>query len=87
VLIVRPEKLRLDISGAAVAGEYLIDAVIEQVAYYGDLSFVFVRLDDGTRLQVSRYNVNRVDKGDPPPGTRCRVGVHPEDLLLVDDDG
>jgi len=34
---------------------------------------------------VSRYNINRVDQGDPPPGTRCRVGVHPEDLLLVDD--
>jgi len=87
VLIIRPEKLRLDVSGAAGADERLLEAVIEQVAYYGDLSFVFVRLDDGTRLQVSRYNVNRIDKGDPPSGTRCRVGVHPEDLLLVDDIG
>jgi spermidine/putrescine transport system ATP-binding protein/putrescine transport system ATP-binding protein len=85
VLIVRPEKLRLDLSTPAVAGERLLDAVIEQVAYYGDLSFVFLRLADGSRVQVSRYNVNRVDKGDPPAGTPCRVGVHPEDLLLVDD--
>ncbi|MFW5681255.1 MAG: TOBE domain-containing protein, partial [Pseudomonadota bacterium] len=61
----------------------LVDATIEQTAYYGDLSFVFVRLADGTVLQVSRYNVNRLDKGDPPEGTRCRVGLHPEDLLLV----
>ncbi len=85
VLIIRPEKLRLDFSTPPVEGERMLDAVIEQVAYYGDLSFVFVRLDDGTRLQVSRYNVNRIDKGDPPPGTPCRVGIHPEDLLLVDD--
>ena len=85
VVIVRPEKLRLDLSTPAVAGERLLDAVIEQVAYYGDLSFVFLRLEDGSRVQVSRYNVNRVDKGDPPAGTPCRVGIHPEDLLLVDD--
>jgi len=83
VVIVRPEKLRLDFSVPPVEGEVLVDAEIEQIAYYGDLSFVFVRLDDGTRLQVSRYNVNRVDRGDPPAGTRCRIGVHPEDLLLV----
>ena len=87
VLIIRPEKLRLDISTPPVEGERLLDAEIEQVAYYGDLSFVFVRLADGTRVQVSRYNVNRIDQGDPPPGTRCRVGVHPEDLLLVADRG
>jgi spermidine/putrescine transport system ATP-binding protein/putrescine transport system ATP-binding protein len=86
VVIVRPEKLRLAFSAAPVEGERLVDAAVEQVAYYGDLSFVFVRLDDGTRLQVSRYNVNRVDQGDPPPGTRCRVGIHPQDLLLVADD-
>jgi len=86
VLVVRPEKLRLDVATAQVGGERLLEAEIEQVAYYGDLSFVFVRLADGTRMQVSRYNVNRIDKGDPAPGTRCRVGVHPEDLLLVADD-
>ncbi len=86
VLIVRPEKLRLDFSVPPVEGEVMVDATIEQIAYYGDLSFVFVRLADGTRLQVSRYNVNRVDRGDPEAGTACRVGVHPEDLLLVADD-
>jgi spermidine/putrescine transport system ATP-binding protein/putrescine transport system ATP-binding protein len=86
VLIIRPEKLRLDLNSAPLEGERGLEAVIEQVAYYGDLSFVFARLDDGTRVQVSRYNVNRIDKGDPPPGTRCRVGFHTDDLLLVDDE-
>ena len=83
VVIVRPEKLRLDFSVPPVDGEVMVDATIEQIAYYGDLSFVFVRLADGTALQISRYNVNRVDRGDPPLGTPCRVGIHPEDLLLV----
>ncbi len=83
VVIIRPEKLRLDFSVPPVEGEVLVDATVEQIAYYGDLSFVFVRLADGTRLQVSRYNINRTDGGDPAGGTRCQVGVHPEDLLLV----
>ncbi|MEO1089825.1 MAG: ABC transporter ATP-binding protein [Pseudomonadota bacterium] len=86
VLIVRPEKLRLDFSAPPVAGELMIEATVEQIAYYGDLSFVFVRASDGTQLQISRYNVNRVDKGDPAAGTACRIGVHPEDLLLVGSD-
>ncbi len=83
VVIVRPEKLRLDFSTPPVEGEVMIEATVEQIAYYGDLSFVFVRAKDGTALQVSRYNVNRQDKGDPPEGTPCRVGIHPDDLLLV----
>ncbi|TVQ36588.1 MAG: ABC transporter ATP-binding protein [Geminicoccaceae bacterium] len=83
VVVARPEKLRLDFSAPPVDGEILLDAVVEQIAYYGDLSFVFVRCPDGTALQISRYNVNRQDKGDPAAGSLCRVGIHPDDLLLV----
>ncbi len=83
VVVVRPEKLRLDFSAPPVEGEVMVDATVEQIAYYGDLSFVFVRTADGTPLQISRYNVNRQSKGDPATGTACRVGIHPDDLLLV----
>lgn len=83
VAIIRPEKLRLDFSTPPVEGELLVDAVIDQIAYYGDLSFVFLTAADGTALQVSRYNINRIDKGDPLVSTSCKVGIHPEDLLLV----
>ena len=84
VLLVRPEKLRMDFSSPEPEpGEALLDATIEQIAYYGDLSFVYLHLPDGTRLQCSRYNTNRIDRGDPPAGTATKVGVHPDDLLLV----
>ncbi|MEZ5838796.1 MAG: ABC transporter ATP-binding protein [Geminicoccaceae bacterium] len=84
ILMVRPEKLRLDFSTpAAVNGEVMLDVAIEQIAYYGDLSFVYLRTDSGRRLACSRYNVNRLDRDDPAPGFRCRVGIHPDDLLLV----
>ena len=66
-------------------GEVLVRAVIDQIAYFGDLSIVYLTAEDGRRLQCSRYNTNRIDKGDPPPGTPCTIGIHPEDLLLVGD--
>ena len=85
-LIVRPEKMRMDFSSpAADPGEVLVGATIDQIAYFGDLSIVYLTATDGRRLQCSRYNVNRIDKGDPPPGTPCTIGIHPEDLLLVGD--
>ena len=85
-LLVRPEKLRMAFSSPdAEPGEILLPATIDQIAYYGDLSFVYLHLADGTRLQCSRYNTNRIDKGDPPAGTETQVGVHPDDLLLVGD--
>ena len=84
VLLVRPEKLRMAFSTPEPEpGEVLLDATIEQTAYYGDLSFVYLHLDDGTRLQCSRYNTNRIARSDPPPGTRTGIGIHPDDVLLV----
>jgi len=85
-LIARPEKMRMDFSTPEPdPGEVLIRATIDQITYQGDLSIVYLTADDGRRLLCSRYNTNRIDQGDPPPGTACSVGVHPQDLLLVGD--
>ena len=86
VLIIRPEKIRLDFSTPAPQpGEVVLDAVIEQITYFGDLSFVYLRLADGRRISCSRYNVCRTGPPDPAPGTACRIGLHPDDMLLVGD--
>jgi spermidine/putrescine transport system ATP-binding protein/putrescine transport system ATP-binding protein len=85
-LIVRPEKVRMDFSTPdPQPGEVLLRGTIDQIAYFGDLSIVYLTAEDGSRLQCSRYNVNRVARPDPPPGTACTLGIHPEDLLLVGD--
>ena len=60
-------------------------SVIEQITYFGDLSFVYLRLADGRRISCSRYNVCRTGPPDPAPGTACRIGLHPDDMLLVGD--
>ena len=84
ILMIRPEKLRLDMRGSIpVEGEVLIDVTVDQIAYYGDLSFVYLHTDSGRRLTCSRYNINRVGEADPPSGHRCKLGIHPDDLLLV----
>jgi spermidine/putrescine transport system ATP-binding protein/putrescine transport system ATP-binding protein len=85
-LIVRPEKVRMDFSTPdPQPGEVLLRGTIDQIAYFGDLSIVYLTAEDGSRLQCSRYNVSRVARPDPPPGTACTLGIHPEDLLLVGD--
>jgi spermidine/putrescine ABC transporter ATP-binding subunit len=85
-LVVRPEKVRMDFSTPEPQhGEVLIKSTIDQIAYFGDLSIVYLTAEDGRRLQCSRYNVSRVARPDPPPGTTCTLGIHPEDLLLVGD--
>ncbi len=86
VLIVRPEKVRMDYSTPAPEpGEVLLQATIDQISYFGDLSIVYLTAEDGSRLQCSRYNVSRIATPDPQPGTGCTLGIHPEDLLLVGD--
>ena len=85
-LIIRPEKVRMDFSTPEpTPGEVLISSTIDQIAYFGDLSIVYLTAADGRRLQCSRYNVSRVATPDPPAGTACTLGIHPEDLLLVGD--
>ncbi|MGF1475903.1 MAG: ABC transporter ATP-binding protein [Geminicoccaceae bacterium] len=85
-LILRPEKVRFSHSTPTpFEGEITLPATIDQIAYYGDLSFIYVRVADGRRLQVSYYNAERVRASDPKPGDGCEIGVHPEDLLLVGD--
>jgi len=86
ILIVRPEKVRMDYSTPAPEpGEVLLQATIDQISYFGDLSIVYLTAEDGSRLQCSRYNVSRIATPDPQPGTGCTLGIHPEDLLLVGD--
>jgi spermidine/putrescine ABC transporter ATP-binding subunit len=85
-LIVRPEKVRMDFSTPEpTPGEVVIRSTIDQIAYFGDLSIVYLTAEDGRRLQCSRYNVSRIARADPPAGTACTLGIHPEDLLLVGD--
>lgn len=85
-LIVRPEKMRMDFSWPEPApGEVTLRATIDQITYFGDLSVVYLTAEDGRRLSCSRYNTARIAKGDPPPGTACTIGIHPDDLLLVGD--
>jgi spermidine/putrescine ABC transporter ATP-binding subunit len=85
-LIIRPEKMRMDFSTPEPQpGEVLIGGTIDQIAYFGDLSIVYLTAENGQRLQCSRYNVSRIARADPPAGTACTLGIHPEDLLLVGD--
>ena len=85
-LIIRPEKVRMDFSTPEpTPGEALIRGSIDQIAYFGDLSIVYLTAEDGSRLQCSRYNVSRIASPDPSPGTACTLGIHPKDLLLVGD--
>jgi len=81
---VRPEKLRL--SRAVEAAPTLSKAgTVRQVAYYGDVSTVFVQLEDGPIINATIQNENR--RGDHPikVGERVWCCWDPPDTLLLQD--
>ena len=83
-LAVRPEKIRLALaepSGVLVS----IGGTIEQLAYFGNVSHVYVRTADGQRMSCTRHNATRAADADLAPGLGCWLAFDPADsILLVD---
>jgi len=80
---IRPEKLRLLTGGPAAAapadGERTVDGTVDDVQYLGAQTRLRVVLDGGTRLVVSRPNVDHVEAAGR--GERVRVAFRPEHAL------
>ena len=79
---IRPEKLRV-LTGepAASAGERTVDGVVDDVQYLGAQTRYRVVLDGGTRLVVSRPNVDHAHASSR--GDRVRIAFRPEHALAL----
>ena len=83
-LAVRPEKLRLLTEQPANAAARLAGQV-EQLAYFGDTSQVYVRLGDGERISVTRHNATRSTAAGLSAGQPVWLAFDPADAILLTD--
>jgi spermidine/putrescine transport system ATP-binding protein len=81
-LAVRPEKLDLLAKAPTSKTNISVRGEIRDVAYYGDVSNVFVSCPDGLELQVNVQNDRAVD-GLLDKGKSVWLSWHPEDTLVL----
>ncbi len=80
---VRPEKMEIRVRPPE-DGMVLLSGRIEQIAYFGDHSRIYV--DIGSRRIVCQHaNRSRAADRDLHPDAQCYVGFRPEDAVLLSD--
>jgi putative spermidine/putrescine transport system ATP-binding protein len=81
LLMVRPEWLEL-LAGAPPDGMNVLEGTVTGVVYQGDSVVLDVILERECRVAVRTLS-RRGNIGIPSAGSRIRLGLHPEDTVLV----
>jgi ABC-type Fe3+/spermidine/putrescine transport system ATPase subunit len=84
VLAVRPEKIRLSATEPADAAVRLAGR-IEQLAYFGGTSHVYVRTAAGHSISCTRHHASRSEDPATVPGAACWLSFDPADGILLTD--
>ncbi len=82
ILVVRPEKLAL-IVGTADPDINLLEGQVKEVVYQGDSLLVYVSLVGGTEIAVRSPTRRETWENLPETGGHVRLGLHPEDTIVV----
>ncbi|QPC42628.1 ABC transporter ATP-binding protein [Kaustia mangrovi] len=82
-LVVRPEKLAL--LDGETGGHNVLEGKAEDVVFQGESVLIAVRLADGQRIAVRKSTGHGVLSGLPESGEAVRLGLHPEDSVVVRD--
>jgi spermidine/putrescine transport system ATP-binding protein len=87
--VVRPEKLRIDLAGAAVAdGGSSVEGEVESSVYLGTATQIVVRLGGGVRMTVLVPNAEEALRQRlPGGGARVRLSWAPEHIHIVRESG
>jgi ABC-type Fe3+/spermidine/putrescine transport system ATPase subunit len=83
-LAVRPEKIRLALSEPADRGLHFAGS-IEQLAYFGDTSHVYVRTRSGARVSCTRHNASRQADAELSVGQPVWLSFEAADSILLTD--
>lgn len=81
-LAVRPEKLDLSAKAPTSTTNLSVKGVIRDIAYYGDVSNVFITCDEGLELAVNVQN-DRAAAGLLENGKTVYASWHPSDTLIL----
>jgi spermidine/putrescine ABC transporter ATP-binding subunit len=79
---IRPEKVRLS-HEAPMDGLIAARGTIAQIAYFGDVSHVYVRTEGDLRITCNRPNRSRMEEAPPAVGEPCWVSWRPADCILL----
>jgi len=83
-IAVRPEKMRLRKS-APEEGLVGLKGRVNEIAYYGDVSFVFLTDGEGRTLSANQQNVSRLSGESIAIGDELWCSWRPEDAVLLVD--
>jgi spermidine/putrescine transport system ATP-binding protein len=82
--VVRPEKLVLELDGAAAGGRPSVEGQVESSLYLGTATQMVVRLADDTRMTVLVPNADADARRDlPVPGDSARLTWSDENIHIV----
>ncbi|MGE0068364.1 MAG: TOBE domain-containing protein, partial [Solirubrobacterales bacterium] len=89
--VVRPEKLRVELAGEAVAatnGSPSVEGIVESSVYLGTATQIVVGLGDGVRMTVLVPNADEAERQKlPGGGSRVVLSWEPEHMhVVVDED-
>ncbi len=80
---VRPEKVKIH-RDAMPAGPIVLRGQVREVAYYGDTSHVFLRLDSGQVISANLRNDSRTSDPSVKIGEDLWCSWEPQDTLILD---
>ncbi|MFC4352889.1 ABC transporter ATP-binding protein [Fodinicurvata halophila] len=84
-LAVRPEKVRITSQVPESEGRVRREGTVKEVAYYGDMSYVFVTLDGAFTINANVQNEARSNEPALRPGDRVWCSWASRDMLVLAD--
>ena len=84
-IAIRPEKVSVSSDKPEDGSLIALSAKVQQVAYHGNESHVFVTTEQGKRLSVTVQNQTRTREAIMAAGEGCWVSWRPQDTLVLED--
>jgi putative spermidine/putrescine transport system ATP-binding protein len=85
LLVIRPEKLELVTNGAG-QDLNILNGTVKELVYQGESFLFYVALSGGIEIAVRSPSRRDVLAAVPGPGEPIRLGLHPEDTIVVPND-
>ncbi len=86
VLVVRPEKLKLLLSGETADHLNLFQGHLKEIVYQGESSLIYVALPDGSEIAI-RQAASSAAPALPDVGAEIKLGLAPADTIVVPAEG
>jgi putative spermidine/putrescine transport system ATP-binding protein len=87
LLLLRPEKLEILPDGSQTGDFNCFKGKVKDLVYQGESFLLYVDLDDGPEVSLRSPTRREVLDAVPDKGGEVTIGLHPEDTIVVSEDG